>query len=297
VSAQGDDDNDGLTEATAFKTLSYVVLEAVMSDTIKTVTVIGTLNQTSEGHDLDNVFVITSLWEEAPILITGIPNAPSGRRAVLSASGTQKSCVRVSGSLGLTVRFEHIEISGSAKFGLEVGLTTDVTLGPGAVVRNNSGGGVYVYSPKDELRDLYRSGRLTLDGGVVENNKSERTGGGILVRGAFTMKRGSVRNNRVVPDKNGISGGGGICIYSKDPVSIEGGDITGNTAAEGGGIFISGGSVTMSGGSISGNTATEAVGGVVVSKGATFNQRGGTISGNKASSSTRADTHNILRAQ
>jgi hypothetical protein len=187
------------------------------------------------------------------------------------------------------------------------------------VVRNNSGGGVIVHSPKDESK--YRSGRLTLDGGIVENNKRENSGGGIVVWGAFTMKRGSVRNNTVAPDKAGNAGGGGIFINSKDPVSIEGGDITGNTATQGGGggIFISegsvtmsggsisgntagvgggicmmGGSVTMSGGSISNNTATRHVGGVVVGEGATFNQRGGTISGNKASS-TKANTHNIFR--
>jgi hypothetical protein len=89
VSAQGNDVNDGLTEATAFKTLSQALLVAGMSDTIiKTITVIGTLNQASEGRDSIAVFGITSLREEASILITGIPNAPSGRRAVLSASGT-----------------------------------------------------------------------------------------------------------------------------------------------------------------------------------------------------------------
>jgi hypothetical protein len=242
---------------------------------------------------------------------------------VLSASGTQKICVDVSGSSrGLTVRFEHTEISGSAKTGLEVLRNTDVTLGPGAVVRNNSGGGVYVSRPKDELRDKDRSGHLTLDGGIVENNKRIGNGGGIIVQGALTMKRGSVRNNTAVPNKNGIAVGGGIFIRSKDPVSIEGGDITGNTAGMGGGIVIMEGSVTMSGGSISGNTAgtagginilegsvtmsggsisnntaTGAVGGVCVSKSATFNQRGGEISGNKGPIGTSADTYNILRLQ
>jgi hypothetical protein len=326
VSAQGDDDNDGLTEATAFKTLLHAVVEAAKSDTIKTVTVIGTLNQASEGHILPTVFFIIAREGEAsiPILITGIPASPSERRAVLSASGTQKICVDVSGSSrGLIVRFEHIEISGSAKTGLEVLRNTDVTLGPGAVVRNNSGGGVFISRPKDELRDKDRSGHLTLDGGIVENNTRENSGGGIFVGGAFTMKQGSVRNKTAGPDEGGISGGGGICIYSKDPVSIEGGDITGNTAGYGGGINIEEGSVTMSGGSVSGNTAgagggifiapkgsltmsggsisnntaTRGVGGVIVYKGATFNQQGGEISGNTAPSDTRADTHNIFREQ
>jgi hypothetical protein len=150
VSAQGNNENDGLTEATAFKTLIHAFLQARNSDTIiKTITVIGTLNQTSEGGDLSAVFSITLFRGEGPILITGIPNAPSGRRAVLSASGTQKGCVDVGSDpfKSFTVRFEHIDISGSAETGLEVSFNTDVTLGPGAVVRNNSGGGVFVYSP------------------------------------------------------------------------------------------------------------------------------------------------------
>jgi hypothetical protein len=296
VSATGDDEKDGLTEATAFKTLFHAVFQANFDDAIKTITVIGTLNQASEGRDNDDVFFLSSFGDD-PILITGIPNAPAGRRAVLSAAGTQKACVCVSGlfSPATAVRFEHIEISGSSKLGLEVSLDTTVTLGPGSTVRNNSDCGVWVNKPEEEYRDRVSSGHLILDGGIVENNKREFAGGGIRVMGAFTMKRGSVRNNTAVPNAKGNSYGGGISIESKDPVSIEGGDISGNMAAMGGGIFIYEGNVTMSGGSISGNTATSGVGGVWVAKGETFTQRGGTVSGNKAPSDTRKDTWDILR--
>jgi hypothetical protein len=202
--------------------------------------------------------------------------------------GTQKIGVFVDRG---AIRFEHIEISGSPKMGLFVDENSSVTLGPGSVIRNNQGGGVGVFGAGDENK----AGALTLDGGIVENNKKENSGGGIFVMGAFTMKRGIVRNNTTVPDKDGAAYGGGIYITSSEPVSIEGGDVTGNTADFGGGVFIFKGSVTMTGGTVSGNTATEGGGGVAVYKGATFNQRGGTISGNKAPSSTRSDTHNIYR--
>jgi hypothetical protein len=287
VSASGNDENDGLTEATAFKTLENAITMA-RSETIKTVTVIGTLNQVSESEAFlggiltgdSSVFTIMPVGDK-PILITGLPNAPAGRRAVLSAVGTQKTGVYVTRG---AIRFEHIEISGSPETGLLVGRNSSVILGPGSVVRNNQNSGVGVL------------GALTLDGGIVENNKRENSGGGIRVNGAFTMKRGSVRNNTAVPDKDGVAGGGGIFITSSEPVSIEGGDVTGNTADQGGGIFINEGSrVTMTGGTVSGNTATGGAGGVVVYEGATFNQRGGTISGNKAPSDTRFDTHNIYR--
>jgi hypothetical protein len=109
------------------------------------------------------------------------------------------------------------------------------------------------------------------------------------------MKRGSVRNNTAVPNKNGVALGGGILIRSSEPVFIEGGNITGNTADTVGGVLIREGRVTMTGGTVSGNTATGSCGGVAVLEGAAFNQRGGTISGNRAPSSTRADTHNLFR--
>jgi predicted outer membrane repeat protein len=150
-------------------------------------------------------------------------------------------------------------------------------------------------SEQFKVLGIFHAASLTLDGGIVENNKGENSGGGIFVAGAFTMKGGSVRNNTTVPDKDGLTAGGGIYITSSEPVTIEGGDVTGNTAGTGGGIFISEGRVTMTGGTVSGNTATKAIGGVAVYAGATFNPRGGTISGNTAPSSTPSETHNIFR--
>ncbi|MDR3356285.1 MAG: right-handed parallel beta-helix repeat-containing protein [Spirochaetaceae bacterium] len=296
VSAKGNNDNDGLTEATAFKTLGHAVWEASFHYDIKTITVIGTLNDASEGgDDEDEVFLINIFTDTPLLIIRGIPGAPAGRRAVLSAADAQKNCVRMRKGV---FRFEHIEISGSPKTGLEVSLNAEVTLGPGSVVRNNQDGGVFVSSPKDEYRYNIKSGHLILDGGIIENNKRKFSGGGIYVMGAFTMKRGSVRNNSAISDAKGNGVGGGICINSKDTVSIEEGDISGNTAIYGGGIFITEGNVTMRGGSVSGNTATGGCGGIMVdSTNGTFTQRGGTVKGNKAPSDTRTDTWDIFRLQ
>jgi hypothetical protein len=128
VSATGNDENDGLTEATAFKTLSHASFQAKKSDNIKTITVIGTLNEASENNQRnDAVFALLFLDEEEPILITGIPNAPAGRRAVLSGAGVQKLGVSVFLS---NVRFEHIEISGSPMVGLYVQWNLTLLWGP-----------------------------------------------------------------------------------------------------------------------------------------------------------------------
>jgi hypothetical protein len=277
VSAGGNDQDNGLQEARAFRSLGHAVSQAAQSDTIKTVTVIGTLNQASEGGSFEAVFLLMNEADnnKNPILITGLPNASARRRAVLSASGTQKDCIHVSSG---KFRFEHIEISGSRERGLTVGLEADVTLGPGSLVRDNQSGGVLVNAAYEEYE---KPGSLTLDGGIVENNTMNRWGGGgIHVAGVFTMKQGSVRNNRTVTHGEVGSMGGGIFVERGGLAFIEGGDISGNTADYGGGLYDEG-HVTMSGGLISGNTAAGG-GGVWVCRDAVFNRLGGTVSGNKA---------------
>jgi hypothetical protein len=294
VSASGNDRNNGLSETWAFKSLAHAVSQAARSDTIKTVTVIGTLNRASEGGLSDMVFLLVNEINEAgdntgPVLITGLPNASAGRRAVLSAAGTTGDCVRAYGVL----RFEHIEISDSRETGLIAGLESDVTLGPGSLIRDNEWSGVVVSAvfahPDASPENISGPGALTLDGGIVENNWGYRGGGGIFVSGAFTMKRGSVRNNQAVSDNGEGSMGGGIYIASNEPVSIEGGDISGNKADMGGGLYIAGGRVTLTGGVITGNTADEKGGGVWICTGASFTSSGGTVNGNRSGSSAYRD--------
>ncbi|MDR1469650.1 MAG: hypothetical protein LBT00_10185 [Spirochaetaceae bacterium] len=273
VSASGDDYNDGLSAETAFKTLSQAA-RSIGRDGIKAITVIGTLNQDSEGDDEEEVFNVSNFYSETPILITGIPYAPGARRAVLSAKGTDKDCVSTHGS----TRFEHIEISGSSKTGLTVSVEGEVTLGEGARITGNNAGGVLVYGVKEEYRDIYKPGHLILDGGIIDNNKHSTNGAGVRVTGTFTMKRGSIRKNTVTG--KGHLGGGGF-IMSDGSASIEGGDISENKADHGAGVYVSGGSLTLSGGSISANLANTG-GGVRVGEGAAFIQSGGSITGNGA---------------
>jgi hypothetical protein len=290
VSASGSDDNDGLTEETAFKTLNHAFSWSTGLEFKNNyaVIVIGTLNQSSEGKDdEDDVFSI-STFLGGSYLITGIPYAPSGRKAILSAAGTNKTAVYVLGGLSdITFRFEHIEISGSKARGLAISIRAELTLGDGAVVRDNTGGGVLVYVVKDEYKANTAPGHLIIDGGIVENNKitgdsdTNGYGGGVNVGGKLTMKRGAVRNNTAI-DARG-SGGGGIYFWDGYTSVISGGEISGNTALVGGGICIGKGTtVTMTGGTVSGNTAVGS--GVAFAVGAVFNQNGGKVSDNKAPS-------------
>jgi hypothetical protein len=97
VSAAGNDDNDGLTEATAFKTLQTAVQNA-QAGTVKRITVIGTLNETSETMSIvfkflnGTVFSFSGSDENtAEITITGKPGATGADRAVLSAKGARRA--------------------------------------------------------------------------------------------------------------------------------------------------------------------------------------------------------------
>jgi hypothetical protein len=283
VSASGSDYNNGWTEETPFKTLenAFSLFMGVEFNRSYAVIVIGTLNQSSEGsNDEHGVFDISPSGG-GPYLITGIPYAPSGTRAILSAAGTNKEAANVSGGLsGATFLFEHIEISGSKERGLSISLSTDVTLGDGAVVRDNTGGGVLVAGPKAEYKAMSAPGHLIIDGGIIENNNTSN-GGGVYVNGKLTMKRGAVRNNTTPVEVNESGRGGGIIFWGDYTSVISGGEISGNAARFGGGIYIvKGTTVTMTGGIVSGNTGIGS--GVTVTLGAVFNQNGGTVSGNKA---------------
>ncbi len=78
--------------------------------------------------------------------------------------------------------------------------------------------------------------------------------------------------------EGGTTQGGGIYISDASAnVTLNSGVlITGNTATNGGGIYIDGGTVTLSGGTIKGNTATSCGGGVYVASG-TFTLSSGDI--------------------
>jgi hypothetical protein len=107
----------------------------------------------------------------------------------------------------------------------------------------------------------------------------------------------SVRGNLIMNDSAKITGNasGGVSVEG-GTFTMNGGEISGNTASyNGGGVYVQGGTFTMNGGIINGNTANQGGGGVSVSyrtfimsgvefvHAGTFTMNGGTISGNTAS--------------
>ena len=141
----------------------------------------------------------------------------------------------------------------------------------GNTASDNFGGGVYV------------KGTFTMNGGTISGNtSSNRNGGGVYLSGSLTMNGGTITGNTA------HQSGGGVYL-SEGTFTMRNGTISDNNAAsgDGGGVFVYGDrrTFTMIGGVITGNTASRG-GGVHLDgsyPGGTFNMRGGTISGNTAS--------------
>lgn len=124
---------------------------------------------------------------------------------------------------------------------------------------------------------LYENGRATA---VDSGSSGLQITGGYIAGGSGTPE-------------GAVSSGGGIYVYPGSTFTMKGGNICGNIATRGGGVFLQADSgkaeFTMTGGTICGNTATMGGGGVYVASSgsdnfAAFTMSGGEISGNKAKS-------------
>ena len=143
----------------------------------------------------------------------------------------------------------------------------------GATISHNTtktyGGGVYAIG--------CTSFNLT-DGIISDNASTTGNGGGIFITGEsddVIISGGKIINNHA---DAGI--GGGIVVNSTKGVTIIGGEISGNTAKNGGGVSIAK-NLTMDGGTIKGNFASEKGAGVYLYNSATFNHKQGSIIENK----------------
>ena len=270
VSAKGNNANDGLSETKPLRSLA-LAYEKARAGEIKRITVIGRLDYQSEESKNDTfVFALGNEKNDSEILITGKRGVSGSDRAILSGVGSKKSVLKVELSIA---RFEYIEISGGELDaagkegnGIQISISATGIIGVGAVIKANKGAGVDIFY-----------GTCTLSGGEISNNE----GGGVNNTGTFTMKEGSIKNNKNTKD------GGGVNIFLGNTFIMSGGTISGNsTTKDGGGVF-SRGTFTMTGGTISGNRAAEDGGGVctgltLLAEENVFTMSGGAISGNTA---------------
>jgi len=154
----------------------------------------------------------------------------------------------------------------------------------------------------DSIIKAVSGGTIVLkSGAILENNKAAQFGSGILaINGVeITMEDGAVIRNNT---NRNYELGGGILLGNGSTFTMNGGEISGNTANGGGGVAIIGSTMVMNGGTISNNSTYKTSGqgsygaGVYVAdyanasggdilfkpKPASFEMNGGKITGNKA---------------
>ncbi len=126
-----------------------------------------------------------------------------------------------------------------------------------------NGGGIHVSS----------SGTFTLSGGIIEDNYANQGAGIYINTGTVNINGGIVRNNTAITRSDGTLGnGGGINAVDagKADININGGEISGNHALKGGGVYLGGTTtakqaalrLTMLGGKIINNVAETEAGGI-----------------------------------
>ncbi|MDR2314569.1 MAG: right-handed parallel beta-helix repeat-containing protein [Spirochaetaceae bacterium] len=273
VMAGGSDRNNGLSIETPFRSL-FKALVMASEGPVKIITILGKLDVASEqSTDASRVFIIQGTGKDR-ILIRGM--ALNDEPAALSAEGSGRRAVLVKGRVN--IRLEDIEISGGAASdeggGLGIGSGSLVTLGPGAVIRNNRSGGLgggVVVAP---------GGSLFIEGGRILDNFSAAMGGGVAVVGessVLTIRDGEISNNHA-------QGGGGVAIRQGGVFTLSGGTIHDNTAdlAGGGVVLNQAGILTMEGGLIRGNRSSGSGGGVALIDQGKILLKAGEIHGNRA---------------
>ena len=162
----------------------------------------------------------------------------------------------------------------------------------GGIITNNEatnggGGGVYI-----------GGGRFEMSGSaVITRNKTASSlgGGGVFMNGSdivYALNEFIMSGNAVISENTATNGnGGGVYMNSAPEVTMNGGSITGNTAANnGGGVYAFSGTFTMNDGTIAGNKATAKNGGGVYAEniGTAFTVKGGTIGGSTAADANAA---------
>ncbi|MBO5929224.1 MAG: hypothetical protein J6Q42_04315, partial [Clostridia bacterium] len=127
---------------------------------------------------------------------------------------------------------------------------------------------------------------FNMTGGNIEGNLAISTflgGGGVFNDGTFTMKAGTIANNR-------SSFGGGVLngnFNGECTFTMESGTITGNEGVNGGGgVFNKNGTFNMEGGTITNNKRHYAAYDTGVENQATFNMKGGGIDSEIVGSAT-----------
>ncbi|GHV89758.1 hypothetical protein AGMMS50268_02610 [Spirochaetia bacterium] len=305
VSATGDDNNNGRSEAAPFRTLDKAV-EAAKAGVIKTITVIGTIEDsftTTHGKIFNKLEIRNTGTDE--ILITGKPDASEAEKAVFNSpvsiynakirfthiemkvggrelyfSNTEVTMGRGAVATSISLDRESSLImtdNASVTGGLGIALNGSLTMTDNASVTGNNRNGINVSE---------RAVFIMRDNAIITNNKEK----GVSGQGDITLSGNAQISNN---GKSGIEGRGKVILSDNAEISSNGGNgliVTGGTVTvsgnvkingnKGAGVYLERGTLNMNGGTITGNKA-EYGAGVYLEKG-TFSFTGGSITGNEA---------------
>jgi predicted outer membrane repeat protein len=177
-------------------------------------------------------------------------------------------------------------MTGNGSFIMKNGSINNNQAYAGGGMRINNGtvlmeaGSISGNTARDSGGGIYSSGSFTIKTGEISGNTAQSSGGGIYTSGTVTIDGGRIANNSVTAT---LYGGGGIWLSDASAVlTLNAGEITGNTASRGAGVCIDKGTFNLIGGTIANNTGA-LQGGGVYHNGSAFNMKGGSISGNAAS--------------
>jgi hypothetical protein len=313
VSATALNDEGKGTAANPYRTLAKALekAKAGLTEAARTVVVIGTLTRVTEGTASTSASMVsiidtglhgvTVVGEGSALIDARKPTWDAdGKRALCLGPGTKLTLKNITVENGYGYQGGGIYVDGA-----------ELTLGAGAVIQKcygesgalsgggvfASGGGVIVMKDGSLISEnkgligvgvaLLNGSSLTMEAGSrITDNLFERSGAVAADLGSrVTLEPGAEisGNNDNVTAQTPYHGGG-VRLTGGSKLIMEGGLITGNSIAKGGGgggVYVGPESVLeMKGGEISGNTVKGNGGGVYVDSGGTFSMIGGFISKN-----------------
>jgi hypothetical protein len=317
VAEKGKDSNDGKAPDNAVATLKKALeilkdeyaSEKKSASALCAIHIAGEVNARGE----DNIIITGASYPPIVLLDNGGGTLRLISKGAIITAGSGGN-LTIGGDLHLAGMPDNITALVHVAFG-------KLTLEGKAVIRDNTnvigaGGGVYL-----------QAGEFIMTGGEIRGNKATDNvyggGGGVwaLANSVFTMKGGKIINNEsygVEINLNMGAGGGGVGLSGSPTFTMAGsGEIRGNSAVYGGGVFFlgwdedDGPSFYMHGGTIAENTAVKEGGGVyagnIVNSHnenlACFEKTGGVITGggdpypNKAGGSPQAVGGDRIRSK
>ena len=309
----GADENDGLSEATAVKTIEKanklaneknindICLSSFYRVTGEEVWDLGgkIIHRYTGGYmiELKDAYASLTLKD---VVIDGVEYSVDAAHA----AETDSIIKAANGGTIVLQSGAILENNKAAQFGSGIFANNGVkiTMEKGAVIRNNTnsnyelGGGIL----------LGNGSTFTMNGGEISRNTANGGGGVAIIGSTMVMNDGVISNNSTYKTSGQGSYGAGVYVaayanasggdtlFTAQPASFEmnGGKITGNTALDyGGGILTFPQqstnkkiTININNGEISGNKVTKGSGGAVAAffDGTELNIKGGTLTGNSA---------------